>query len=299
MWFRNLRIYRLSADWKTDSSQLNSLLAQHPLHRCGSLAMQSRGWVYPRDGEFVHAVNRQWLIALGVEQKLLPATVIRQVTQERVAQIEAEQGRVVGRKETRDLRDSVTNELLPRAFTRRRTTWAWLDPLNGWLVIDAGSDAKADEFMEVLLRSLGDIQIKSLQTKLAPSSAMTDWLAAADSPAEFSIDDDLELRATASGQSTIRYAHHDLAGKEIGQHIANGKIATKLGMTWNDRISFVLTDKLQLKRLAFLDILSEGADQSSRDADEQFDLDFVLMAGELNRLFNDLLAALGGEDSSV
>lgn len=298
MWFRNLRIYRLSLNWNKDAKQLDSLLAQHPLNRCGSLAMQSRGWVYPKEGPFVHAVNRQWLISLGVEQKLLPTTVIRQVAQERVANIEAEQGRVVGRKEIRDLRDSVTLELLPRAFTRRRTTWAWIDPLNHWLVIDAGSDAKADEFMEVLLRAIGDAKIKPIQTKLSPSSAMTDWLASGESPSGFTIDDDLELRTAASGQSAIRYVRHDLEGKEIQQHIANGKIATRLGLTWNDRISFVLTDKLQINRLAFLDIVNETADQSLRDADEQFDLDFVLMAGELNKLFKDLMIALGGAEES-
>lgn len=298
MWFRNLRIYRLPANWNKDSTQFDSLLAQYPLHRCGSLAMQSRGWVYPKDGPFVHVVNRQWLISLGVEQKLLPVTVIRQVTQERVAIIEAEQGRVVGRKEMRDLRDSVNLELLPRAFTRRRTTWAWIDPLNHWLVIDAGSDVKTDEFLEVLLRAMGDAQIRPIQTKLSPSSAMTDWLASGEPPSGFTIDDDLELRTAASGQSAIRYVRHDLEGKEIRQHIANGKVATRLGMTWNDRISFVLTDKLQVKRLAFLDILDEKTDQSMRDADEQFDLDFVMMAGELNKLFNDLLAALEGEAAS-
>ncbi|MFA7282482.1 MAG: recombination-associated protein RdgC [Sterolibacterium sp.] len=298
MWFRNLRIYRLSSDWNKDAAQLDSLLAQHPLNRCGSLAMQSRGWVYPKDGPFVHAVNRQWLIALGVEQKLLPTTVIRQVAQERVAIIEAEQSRIVGRKEIRDLRDSVTLELLPRAFTRRRTTWAWIDPLNRWLVVDAGSDAKADEFMEVLLRAVGDAQFKPIQTKLSPSSAMTDWLASGEPPSGFTIDDDLELRTAASGQSAIRYVRHDLEGKEIRQHIANGKMATKLGMTWNNRISFVLTDKSEVKRLAFLDILNENTDQSMRDADEQFDSDFVLMAGELNKLFKDLMVALGGEAAS-
>lgn len=299
MWFRNLRIYRLTTDWKNDSNQLSNLLAQHPLNRCGSLAMQSRGWVYPKNEGFVHSINRQWLISLGVEQKLLPATVIRQVTQERVTQIEVEQGRIVGRKEIRDLRDSVTHELLPRAFTRRRTTWAWIDPQNGWLAIDAGSDARADEFTEVLLRSLGDIQLKPLQTRLSPSSAMTGWLASGDPPIGFTIDDDLELRPLASGQSAIRYVRHALEGREIQQHIANGKMATKLGLTWNDRVSFVLTDKLQVKRLAFLDILKESADQSSRDADEQFDLDFALMAGELNRLLKDLLVALGGEGEAI
>ena len=298
MWFRNLRIYRVSTDSRADSGRLNQQLAKHPLARCGSFDMISRGWVFPQDGDFVHAVDRQWLLALGVEQKLLPTTVIRQVAQERVAQIEAEQGRKVGRKELRDLRDQVTQELLPRAFTRRRTTWAWIDPVNGWLVIDAGSDAKADEFLEVLLRSVSDIELKPLRTQLSPSSAMTGWLAAADAPAGFTIDDDLELRAGALSHAAIRYVRHVLEGKEIQQHISNGMIATRLGMTWNDRVSFVLNEHLQLKRLAFLDILREDADQSNLDPAEQFDADFALMAGELSRMFNDLLRALGGEEAT-
>lgn len=294
MWFRNLRIYRLSSNWK-DPRQLNDLLVKKPLTRCGSLAMISRGWVYPKHDDFVHAVNGQWLVALGVEQKLLPATVIRQETQERVAVIEAEQERKVGRKELRELRDRVSLELLPRAFTRRRTTWGWIDPVNGWLVIDAGSDAKAEEFLEVFLPSVGDIQLRPLQTQLSPMAAMTEWLASDDAPVGFTIDDELELRAAALAQSAIRYVKHALEGKEIRQHIANGKNATKLGVTWNDKLSFVLTDKFQIKRLAFLDILKEANEQSAQDAEEQFDVDFALMAGELSQMFQDLLVALGGE----
>jgi recombination associated protein RdgC len=293
MWFRNLRLYRLSSDWNRDPQQFNDLLAKQPLARCGSFDMVSRGWVFPKDGDFVHRVNGQWLLALGIEQKLLPTTVIRQVAQERAAQIEAEQARKVGRKELRDLRDAVAQELMPKAFTRRRTTWGWVDPINGWLVVDAGSDAKADEFIEVLLRSVGEVRLRPLNTQLSPSSAMTEWLAAGEPPVGFTIDDDLELRSAATGQSAIRYVRHSLDG--VAEHLAKGEIATKLGMTWNDRISFVLTDKLQVKRLAFLDILQEQAEQSAEDADEQFDVDFALMAGELARLFDDLLVALGGE----
>ncbi len=296
MWFRNLRVYRLQRELNLDLARLDELLAKRPLPRCGSFEMVSRGWVFPRqEGAFVHAVNRQWLLALGVEQKLLPATVIRQTTQERAAQIEAAESRKVGRKELRDISDRVTEELMPKAFTCRRTTWAWLDPLHGWLVVDAGSDARADEFMEVLLSTLDDIAPRPLQTQVSPVSAMTGWLAGGEPPVGFTLDSDLELRAASEAQAAIRYVHHDIGGPEVAAHIAAGKIATKLGMTWNDRVSFVLTDKLHLKRLAFLDILKEQAEKSAENADEQFDTDFALMSGELAQLFNDLLVALGGE----
>jgi len=298
MWFRNLRIYRLSPDWSKDAKQLNAQLARRPLNRCGSFDMLSRGWVCPKGGDFIHAINGQWLISLGIEQKLLPATVIRQATQERVAQIEADQDRKIQRKEMRDLRDAVSQELLPKAFTCRRATQAWIDPKHDWLVVDAGSDAKADEFTEAFLKSADSTNLRPLQTELSPSSAMTEWLASGESPVGFSIDDNLELRNAASGQSAIRYVRHALEGKEIRQYIADGKITTKLGVTWNDRVSFVLTDKLQIKRVAFLDILRQEAEQSAQDADEQFDANFALMTGELAQMFDDLLVALGGEAKS-
>lgn len=296
MWFRNLRLYRLPQDWDMDIAACEKSLAQRPLAQCGSLEMISRGWVYPKQpGAFVHAVNRQWLLALGVEQKLLPASVVRQVALERAAKIEAEEERKLGRKEARELRERVTEELLPRAFACRRTTWCWVDPVNGWLAIDAGSDARAEEFLDVLQKSLAGVALRPLQTQVGPASAMTEWLAGGDAPAGFTVDQDLELRAASASQAAIRYVHHTLDGAEIQRHIASGKIATRLGMTWNDRISFVLTEKLQIKRLAFLDILREEAGQEGADPDEQFDIDFTLMAGELARLLNDLVSALGGE----
>ncbi|HQR02720.1 MAG: recombination-associated protein RdgC [Proteobacteria bacterium] len=296
MWFRNLRLYRIAPDWAMTTSRLDEILAGQPLQRCGAMDMQSRGWVPPRpDSGFVHEVNGQWLLALGVEKKLLPASVVRQVTQERAAGIEAEQDRKVGRKELRDLRERVTEELLPRAFSSRRTTWGWIAPRQGWLVVDAGSDAKADEFLEALLHGVGPMPLTPLKTRLSPATAMTEWLASGEAPAGFTVDRDLELRSAAQAQAAIRYVHHALEGEEIRQHIGNGKLATRLGMTWADRISFVLTEKLQIKRLAFLDILKEEAEQAAEDAVMQFDVDFALMAGELVRMFDDLMECLGGE----
>jgi recombination associated protein RdgC len=61
-------------------------------------------------------------------------------------------------------------------------------------------------------------------------------------------------------------------------------------------VSFVLTDKLQIKRVNFLNISKDSADNESQlSTDEQFDIDFALMAGELSQMLADLSAALGGE----
>lgn len=296
MWFRNLQIYRLTTDWNITAEHLDTQLAGHAFRPCGSMDRQSKGWLPPHGGEsMTHALNGQIMVALGVEQKLLPGAVVKQVAAERIAEVEQQQGYSPSRKQAREIRELVTMELLPRAFARRRTTYAWIDPVRGWLCIDAASVSKAEEVLELLNQCVSDLPLSPLRTVRSPTAAMTEWLTTNEAPAGFSIDRDCELRSPLEENATVRYVRHPLDGEEIGRHIAAGKQPTRLALTWDDRISFVLTEKLEIKRLAFLDILKEEAEASAETADEQFDADFALMTGELARLLPALVAALGGE----
>ena len=297
MWFRNLQIYRLPKNQASNASQLEEQLSTLTLAPCSAGDSRSIGWVSPcAAGTLVHAVNRQWLLALGIEEKLLPASVVRQFADERATAIEKNEGRRVGRKEMRELRDAMTSELLPRAFVRRRTTFGWIDPVNGWLVIDAAAPARAEEFLEHLRKAVDSLPVRLLKTTQSPSAAMTGWVADGEAPGGFTIDQDLELRSAE--KATVRYVKHTLEGEEIRQHIAAGKIVTRLALTWGERISFVLNENLQIKRVGFLDILKEEADGQAENEDERFDIDFTLMSGEVARLLDDLLEALGGELAS-
>jgi recombination associated protein RdgC len=297
MWFKNLQLYRLTAPWTMTSDQLEASLAPQAFAACGSFDMQTQGWVSPRDnGMLVHAVNRQLLLQLGTEKKLLPSTVINQVTKARAVELEEQQGFKPGRKQMKELKEQVTDELLPRAFSIRRSTFVWIDPVNGWLVVDAASPAKADEVFKLLLKSLEVLPFASLRTERSPQSAMTDWLAADEAPVGFTVDQDTELRSTNEGKATVRYVRHTLEAEDVRRHIAAGKQCTRLALTWADRVSFVLTESLAVKRVAPLDVLKENADSGVQNEDERFDTDFALMTGELAKLIGDLVEALGGEE---
>lgn len=300
MWFKNLQLYRLPTPWSIDLAKFEEQLARGPFNRCASNEPMSRGWVAPRrDGALVYSLGGQWLIALSVEQRLLPSSVINEVAKERAELMEAEQGYAPGRKQMKELRERVTEELMPRAFTRRRTTMVWIDPINGWFCVDAASPAKAEEVIEHLRHCLDEFPLTMVHTQLSPSSAMADWLAGGDAPAGFTIDRDCELKAVGEEKAAVRYVRHALDGDEIeGEikaHLASGKLPTRLALTWDDRISFVLTEKSEIKRLAFLDLLKEAAEKTAEHADEQFDADFTLMAGELARFLPQMIEALGGE----
>jgi recombination associated protein RdgC len=296
MWFKNLVVYRLPAGFSVKPDELERKLAHQSLRPCGGLQMESRGWICPHeDGLFLFQQRKQCLLAMGVEQKILPASVVRQEAEARAEDIERRQGRPVGRKQMRELRDQVTEELLPRALSRRRTTYGWIDAANGWLAIDAAADAKAEQLMEVLRSTEDSLAAKRLETQRTPASAMAGWLVKGEAPGAFGIDQDLELRSTDAAKATVRYARHNLDGKEIRDHIAAGKTVVCLGLTWNDKISFVLTEFLQIKRLTFLDILKEDSGTEAKDKDEQFEIEFALMTGELALMLADLTKALGKE----
>lgn len=297
MWFRNLQIFRLTPEWTYTSEQLAQLLPKGMFQGCGATDRQARGWVPPRgnDGELIFSAGGQQIIALGVESKLLPASVVRQYADARLQELEKAQGYKPGRKQARDVRDEIEISLLPRAFVKRALTYVWIDPVNRWLVVDASSSTRADEVIEHLKVTMGELPLTLLKTCIAPGTALTQWLAEGAAPGRFSIDRDCELQAAVDERPVVRYVRHDLDSDEVRAHIAAGKCATRLALTWNDRVAFVLTEQLQIKRVAFLDLVKEEAERQSDAGDDLFAANFVLMAGELAGLLADLAAALGGE----
>lgn len=300
MWFKNLQLYRLPANLAIGAAQLQEQLSRGPFVKCPSNQPMSRGFVSPRkDGDLVYQLGDQWMIALAIEQRLLPSSVVNEEVKERAEAIEQEQGYAPGRKQLKELRERITEELMPRSFTRKRVTFVWIDPVNGWFAVNASSPSKAEEVFEHLRHCLDEFPLSMLHTQVSPTSAMADWLAGGEAPTGFTIDRDCELKAVGEEKAAVRYTRHPLDGDEISsevkEHLASGKMPTKLALTWDDRISFVLTEKLEIKRLAFLDLLKEQAEKSAEHADEQFDADFALMTGELSRFLPQLVAALGGE----
>jgi recombination associated protein RdgC len=271
-------------------------LAPHAFAPGNSVEMQSHGWASPRDNDsLVYSLNGQMLLTFRAEKKLLPASVVTQVTKARALELEEQQGFKPGRKQMRELKEQVTDELLPRAFSIRRDTRVWIDCRNGWLVIDAASQTVADEVRGLLVKSIDQLPLGTVRVTQSPVAAMTEWLLSGEGPAGFTLDQDTELRSPTEGNATVRYVGHTLDAEDMRRHIEAGKQCMRLAMTWNDRVSFVLTPSLIVKRIAPLDVLKEASDPTAQNDDERFDSDVTLMTAELDRMLCDLLDALGGE----
>lgn len=160
-------------------------------------------------------------------------------------------------------------------------------------MLDTGSQSKADEVVTLLAQTFHGLSMSLLQTAMSPAAAMTHWLGTGEPPYNFTIDRECELKSTDEMKSVVRYARHNLDTDEVKQHIVSGKVPTRVALTWRDRVSFILTESMALKKVAFLDVVFEGA--VAVDKGETFDADAAIATGELIQLIPDLLEALGGE----
>lgn len=295
--FKNFIAYRIGAAWSAPSlDRLEDALQRAAFQPCGPTQPLSLGWVPPRGKEhglMAEAVDGHWVLRLAVERRAVPAGAVRAELEARCKAIEAETGRKPGRKQKGEIKDEIVQTLLPRAFGKRSLHWIWIHPAEQLLVVGAGSTRGAEVMLQPVVDLMADLghvmPLSPLNTAMSPAAAMAHWLIEQEPPQGFAIDRDLELKDPGVERSVVRYARHHLALDEIAQHIREGKQPTQLAMTWQDRISFVLTDTLTVKRLAMAEVEKTPA------GEDGFDADVAITTGELGGLLADLLEALGGE----
>ncbi len=291
-------VYRIAPQWQVGLEQVEEALNKAVFMECGATQERSFGFVPPRGeahGPLAESVGGQWILRFMVEAKVLPGSVLARRVNEKAERIEQETGRKPGKKEKRDLKDEAKLDLLPMAFTKQGSTWVWMDPQARTLVLDTSSQARADEVVSTLVELLPTgFAVALLSTQTSPQAAMSHWLKEQEPPVGFTVDRECELKAADEEKAVVRYARHPLDIEEVQAHIAGGKLPTKLALTWDDRVSFMLTEGLQLKKVSFLDTVFE--DKAADDGG--FDTDVAIATGELSKLIPDLIEALGGEAES-
>lgn len=287
--FKNLTFFRIL------SLPAIGDLDAHAFVPCQPSQAKSSGWVPPRGhehGALVEQVGGQIILKLMTETKSVPAEVVLRKVDEAVAQIEATTGRKPGKKERREIKEDATLSLLPQAFPKRSTTLVWIDPQAKLLAIDSASQNRTDEVMTALISSIEGFSVQYINTVTSPASAMALCLMEQEAPEGFTIDRECELKASDESKAVVKYGRHPLDIEEVAQHIRMGKIPTKLAMTYDSRVSFVLTEGMALRKIDALDVAVADNTCGFEDA---FDADVAILTGELSRLIPALLGMLGGE----
>ncbi len=292
MLFRNLVLFHLPENPLPDAAGLEALLSHRPLQACGPFDLQTQGFVTVGHAHrYLHSAGGQLLFAVGCNEKILPASVINDEARRRADAMESQQGHPPGRRQLRVIKAQVADELRARALTRQRTLHGWINPAAGFLAIDTASNARAEALVERLRDASGGPAALRWQSPRPVAETVASWLMAGEAPGEFMLDDELELQAPDNG-ALVRYQRHPLERREIEAHLRAGKLPTRIGLVWHDRIAFILHRDLRLTRIRLLDVYDEAVVQGE-DAAEQFDLDFALRTGELTLLWQALTAVLG------
>ena len=304
--FKSASFFRIASDFALPPFEaLEEALQSARFVPCGATQPESVGWVPPRGNKstvMVESVGAQIILRLCIERRALPASAVKAEVDQRVEQYKQETGRErASAKIKKEFKEEVIQTLLPRAFTKRSTTTLWIDPVNKFLAVDSGSLTGADKMVSELIEALSEIpgsrpglMAKPVQTTMAAGAAMAHWLSSREAPVGFTVDRDCELKMPDDQKSTVRYSRHTLEIDEVAEHIAAGKVPTQLAMTWNERVSFVLTEMAQVKKIRLLDVVLDGVQENGKDNDG-FDADAAIVTGELSALIPDLLEALGGE----
>lgn len=309
MWFKNLRLYCLAQPFDLSPEDLESALAGNLFVPCSSYEKERLGWVSPlgdaapdtevTEGEapsppLTHVVGDYLMLCAQKQDRLLPSTVVREATAEKVAEIEQRQARKVYRKEKREIQDDVYASLLPRAFTRSSRIYAYISRRDNLLVVDAASAPKAEEFLNLLRDTLGSFPVSLPDSKTAPASVMTRWLKQGKASDGFVINDDCELVSPKDASNVVRLKGQDLEGDEIQSHLDAGKMVRHLGVVWNNRVGCNIMEDLSIKRLRFEDIREESESYENETPAEKFDQEFALMTLQLSDFFKSLFTAFGG-----
>lgn len=294
MWFKNLRVYRLTKKLDLSPDNLEEHLSKNRFKPCSKIDFSRFGWVSPLgklSDQLVHPVGQFLLIQARRQEKILPTAAVNEQLEDQVESFEQREARKIYRKEKTRLKEDILHSLLPNALTRSSYTSAYFDTKRKLLIIDTPSVTKADEFMDCLRAALGELPAVPLSCHGDPVEIMTRWVKNR-VPKAFELDNECELKSKLEAKNVVRCKAQDMAGDEILTHLKAGKRVTQLALAWRNAIRFILTEDFALKRLRFEDGMSEEVDHE--DPAANFDQDFSVMTIEVAQLLEDLLEEFGG-----
>jgi len=244
--------------------------------------------------DFVHKAGDYWLVRLQREERLLPASVIRSEVNSRIQEIQTGQGRRVQRKERLDIVDEVTQDFLPRAFTKSQHLEALINDKGGWVWVNTASAVRAEDLLSLLREGLGNLPVTLPDTQKSPVVIMSQWVLNGGLPEGLSLGGDADLEDPQEEGGVVRARGVCLESDEIRGHIESGKQVVRLALSWQDQVDFVVDKDLSLRRIRFSDELKGINEELQEDVLALRDADCLLMGETLSTLQTAIAKTFGG-----
>lgn len=286
MWFKNVRVYKLSAPLTTDLSVLETALAEFKFTPCSGQEALRTGFSYPLHPSLKHYCHQQqqkWFFAVKRQEKVLPAAVINEELQPKIEAAEQEQGRSLSRKEKQALKEDLIQSLLPRAFSRSQLTQGYYDAEHQWLVINTSSASKAEDILALLRKALGSLPALPWLDNQKLNNHLQLWLQHESLPGNFRPGSEVELKAPDEEGAKVRFSNHLLSADEVQTHLQD-KLVTRISLQQPEGLGLTVTDDGGIKQLSYPDSLTEQNDDLGwEDLIARLDADLMLMTDSLNQ----------------
>lgn len=307
MWFKNLKIYKLKELLKFDQEAIEKSLNSFIFSPCGSLDLEKSGFVSPLgklSDALLNVVNGQYIVCVRFEKKLLPMTVVREQVAEKIEEYTAEHGRSPKGKEKSEIKDSVLLNLIPKAFATHSDVFAWIDNINGYVMVDTSSDKKAENVLALIRKALGTLPVVPLDVKESVTTVVTDWLLKNTVPTRFELGTQINLISTRDENKTVAAKSSDLLEDDIIQHLRGDKIVSKLSLIFDNEFSFMLDEQLNIKRIKFSEDITnpdenDGYDKREMDEAERINADLFIQIASFMKLIPYLVEQFGGINDDI
>jgi len=224
---------------------------------------------------------------MEVQEKILPASVINDHVNQRVAELLENEGVAVSKSQRKLIKEEVTDKLLSLAFVKKSHILGVIT--KQYLIVDTGSVNKATEFESLLRRTLGLLMVEPLSSKVI-SKHLTYWATGADMPGE------LEKTGWYMIQSASGHDKAVLASEEddLIDHfeLAENMAVTGMSVLYNDSLCFDIHDDFSVKKINYFIKNEEEFDSEEAECDAQAELTVSELSGLFDYL-QDIFAETG------
>lgn len=288
--------------WMLDSlpsiEQINAAAQEFVAKGCQGLATESIGLTKVPGVvcNLVEDISGVWLMHARKERRILPGSVVQARADEMAEKFERETGMKPGKKMRKSLKDDAIAELIPKAFVRASVIPMWISVKHRMLFIATTSSKLSDELLTILSGCMPGVRMKQMSHAVAPhevAALMADMMGG-ESPANLVADRCCQLSGTVGDKvSVVTIKDAALSSEPITDLLSAGQHPTRLKMTWNERLTFTLTNDLKLTGLKMSGVIPS-------DIDPQDIAGYLtIINAELAQAVADLSAALGFELDSI